>query len=63
MLILTRNQKESIITNGNIKVTVLNSPQGQVKLGIEAPDYVEIWREEIYVNVGNNSKAEYKSRK
>ena len=38
MLILTRKQNESIIIDGNIKVTVLNDPQGQVRLGIEAPD-------------------------
>lgn len=48
MLILTRNQNESIIFDGNIKITVLNDPRGQVQLGIEAPDIVEIWREEIY---------------
>ena len=51
MLILTRNQNESIIIDGKIKVTVLNDPRGQVSLGIEAPDDVEIWREEIYEKV------------
>jgi carbon storage regulator len=48
MLILTRNQNESIIIDGDIKVTVLSDKHGQVKLGIEAPEDVEIWREEIY---------------
>jgi carbon storage regulator len=48
MLILSRNQNESIIIDGDIKVTVLSDKHGQVKLGIEAPDDVEIWREEIY---------------
>ena len=48
MLILTRKQNESIITDGDIKVTVLSDKHGQIKLGIEAPDEVEIWREEIY---------------
>jgi len=51
MLILTRNQNESIIINGNIKITVLNGPHGQVKLGIDAPGDVEIWREEIYTKM------------
>jgi carbon storage regulator len=49
MLILTRCQNESIIINDDIKVTVLSDRHGQVKLGIEAPDDIEIWREEIYV--------------
>ena len=48
MLILTRKQDESIIIDGDIKVTVLSDKHGQVKLGIEAPENVEIWREEIY---------------
>ena len=48
MLILTRKQNESVIIDGDIKVTVLSDKHGQVKLGIEAPDEVEIWREEIY---------------
>ena len=48
MLILTRNQNESVIIDDDIKVTVISDRHGQVKLGIEAPDEVEIWREEIY---------------
>ena len=42
MLVLTRNQNESIIIDDDIKIIVLNNPQGQVRLGIEAPDDVEI---------------------
>ena len=34
--------------DGDIKITVLSEKHGQVKLGIEAPDDVEIWREEIF---------------
>ena len=48
MLILTREQNESVIIDDDIKVTVLSDKHGQVKLGIDAPDDVEIWREEIY---------------
>ena len=51
MLQLTRKQNESIIIDGNIKINVLNDPQGQVRLWIEAPDDVEIWREEIYEKI------------
>ena len=55
MLILTRKQNESVAIDGNIKVTVISDRHGQVKLGIEAPDDVEIWREEIYdrINEGD----------
>jgi carbon storage regulator len=48
MLILTRNQNESIIIDNDIRATILGTKGNDVKLGIEAPDEVEIWREEIY---------------
>ena len=48
MLILTRKQNESVIINDDIKVTALSDRHGQVKLGIDAPEDVKIWREEIY---------------
>ncbi len=51
MLQLTRKQYESIIIGDDIKITVLNDPQGQVRLGIETPDDVDIWREEIYEQI------------
>jgi carbon storage regulator len=48
MLILTRNQNESTVIDDDIKITALSDNYGQVKLGIEAPEDVGIWREEIY---------------
>jgi carbon storage regulator len=47
ILILTRKQNESIITDDDIRIIVLSDRHGQIKLGIDAPDDVEIWREEI----------------
>ena len=54
MLILTRSQNESIIIDDDIRITVLSDRYGQVKLGIEAPDDVKIWREEIYEKFESN---------
>jgi carbon storage regulator len=54
MLILTRKQNESIIIGDDIRITVLSDGRGQVKLGIEAPEDVEIWREEIYEQIQAN---------
>ena len=51
MLILTRNQYQSVIIDDEIKITVLSDSHGQVKLGIEAPDEIEIWREEVYEKI------------
>jgi len=47
MLVLTRRKEESVFINGNIKVTVLGVDRGYVTLGFEAPDDVEIMREEL----------------
>ena len=58
MLILTRKQNESIIINDDIKITVISDRHGQVKLGIEAPEDVGIWREEIYTKMQNDLMAD-----
>ncbi len=47
MLVLTRNENESIIIGQDIYVTILEVKGRQVKVGIEAPEEVNIVREEI----------------
>ena len=51
MLILTRKQNESLIIDGDIKITIPGTKGQDEKIGIEAPDDVEIWREEIYEKI------------
>jgi carbon storage regulator len=48
MLVLTRNVGEKIIIDGNIQVTVVAIKGGKVRIGIEAPDYVRVDREEVH---------------
>tara|TARA_B100000745_G_scaffold86536_1_gene54256 strand:+ start:178 stop:339 length:162 start_codon:yes stop_codon:yes gene_type:complete len=47
MLVLTREVKEGIVIDKNIKVTVVSIIGNRVKLAIEAPDEVNILREEL----------------
>ncbi len=47
MLILTRNEGESIFIGEDIKITVMRISKGQVRIGIEAPKAIEVDREEI----------------
>ena len=47
MLVLKRKAGEAIIIDGDIRVIILDVIDGRVKLGIEAPDDVNIVREEI----------------
>lgn len=51
MLILTRKLGESIIIEGNIKITVVDINKRQIKLGIDAPKNVTINREEIAMKI------------
>lgn len=48
MLVLARRKEESIIIGDDIVVTVLGIEGEKVKLGIEAPNQVRIWRKELY---------------
>lgn len=63
MLALTRKTEEAIIINGNIEVKVLQIGQDKVKLGITAPKEVEIYREEIYVQVKQSNISAAKTSK
>lgn len=52
MLVLTRKLNETIVINGDIRVTVVAIRGNQARLGIEAPDSVGIVREELRDRVG-----------
>jgi len=47
MLVLGCTSHQSVIIDGVIKVTVLYNKRGQVVLGIDARDGVEVHREEV----------------
>ena len=51
MLKLARKSGESIQIGDNNKNTVFDDKHNQVKIGIDAPDDVEIWRDEIYEKI------------
>ncbi len=51
MLVLTRKSDESIRLGEDIKITVLEIRGNQVRLGIDAPSGVMIYREELYERI------------
>jgi len=51
MLVLTRRLGEAITISDNIRVVIVDIDGNQVKLGIEAPRKIEIYREELYERV------------
>ena len=48
MLILTRKAGETVVIDGNIKVTIIAIRGGQVRIGVDAPADVAVDREEIH---------------
>ena len=56
MLILTRKLGESIIIEDNIKITVVDINNQQIKLGIDAPRHITINREEVAKKVKEENK-------
>jgi carbon storage regulator len=56
MLVLSRRNGERIVIDGRIIVTVIEIRGGQVRLGIEAPRDVAVWRGELVV--GKPAKME-----
>lgn len=57
MLALARKVNESIILNDNIEVTVLEVKGDQVKIGINAPKDVPIYRKELFVQIQEANAA------
>ncbi len=56
MLVLSRKINEKIVIDGNIVVTVVKIDRNQVRIGIEAPGDVRIFREEILSGVGQHAE-------
>ena len=48
MLVLTRRIGETIVIDGDIRVTVVSVQGDKVRLGFLAPEYVRIDRQEIH---------------
>lgn len=51
MLALTRKKGESLVVNNNIEITVLEIRGDQIKIGIQAPKDVPIYRKEVYLQI------------
>ncbi|KIO58397.1 hypothetical protein B4065_3755 [Caldibacillus thermoamylovorans] len=56
MLILARKQGEAIQIGNGIEIKVISIQGDQVKIGIEAPKTVEVYRKEIYEQIQEENK-------
>lgn len=56
MLLLSRKVGEKIIIGNNIELTIIDIKDGQVRLGIQAPRDISVFRKELYSEVQNENK-------
>ena len=58
MLMLSRRLGESIVINDDILITVIEVGRGRVQIGVKAPSYVPVYREEIVRRMVTNGEIE-----
>lgn len=61
MLALARKVNESIVINDNVEVTILEIKGDQIKIGIDAPKSVPIYRKEIYSQIKDSNREAAKA--
>jgi len=57
MLIRSRKTNQKIRVGDSIEITVIEVRGDQVKIGVEAPRTVKVFREEIYDEIQRENKA------
>ncbi len=62
MLALSRKINESIMIGNDIEITILEVKGDQVKIGINAPKAVPIYRKEIYLQIQQSNKEAAESQ-
>lgn len=60
MLALSRKSGESIVIGKDIKISILEIKGDQIKIGIDAPKNVTIYREEIFKQIEEENKEAMK---
>lgn len=51
MLVLTRKSNQSIMIGDDVEISVLSVVGEKVRIGIEAPRDVPVYRKEVYLNI------------
>ncbi len=63
MLVLTRKSNQSIMIGDDIEVSVLAIMGEKVRIGIEAPRSVPVFRKEVYLEIQQDSSKPEEDRK
>lgn len=57
MLVLSRKKGDSIFINDDIEIVILDISGDQVKIGINAPKNISIYRDEIFKQIKEANKS------
>ncbi len=57
MLVLSRKKGESIMIGNNIEIQIVDFDDSRVRVGINAPKEIEIFRKEIFDQIIDENKA------
>ena len=63
MLVLTRKTNQSIMIGDDIEVSVLAIMGEKVRIGIEAPRSIPVFRKEVYLEIRQDSAKPEEERK
>src|SRR6266550_4126607 len=63
MLVLTRKSNQSIMIGDEIEVSVLAIMGEKVRIGIEAPRSIPVFRKEVYLEIRQDSSKPEEERK
>jgi carbon storage regulator len=57
MLVLTRKSNQSIMIGDDVEVTVLSVMGEKVRIGIQAPQEIPVFRKEIYLEIHRDDEV------
>ena len=61
MLVLTRKSNQSIMIGDDVEVSVLSIMGEKVRIGIQAPRNIPVFRKEVYLEIQQERAAEMES--
>ncbi|MDR0411461.1 MAG: carbon storage regulator CsrA [Treponema sp.] len=61
MLILSRKVNEKIMIGDDISISIIDIKNDQVRLGVDAPRHVKVFRQEVFTEIEAENKAAVQS--
>ena len=56
MLALSRKKGEAIMVGNNVEISILDINGDQIKIGIQAPKEIPVYRKEVYIQIEEENR-------